>query len=133
MNPKAITIPMNGARKIKAAILRMMLSWIASKPFAMMAAPAKPPISVWEEEDGIPFHQVIRFQEIAGMIPARMIGSVIYCSTTVFDTVFAIPKPPIIYLAMKNATKLKNAAHNTAWKGVSTLVDTMVAIEFAAS
>ncbi len=34
---------------------------------------------------------------------------------------------------MKNATKLKNAAHNTAWKGVSTLVDTMVAIEFAAS
>ena len=111
----------------------MMLSWIASKPFAMMAAPAKPPISVWEEEDGIPFHQVIRFQEIAAMIPARMIGSVIYCSTTVFDTVFAIPKPPIIYLAMKNATKLKNAAHNTAWKGVSTLVDTMVAIEFAAS
>ena len=27
----------------------------------------------------------------------------------------------------------KRQAHNTAWKGVSTLVDTMVAIEFAAS
>jgi len=34
---------------------------------------------------------------------------------------------------MKNATKLKNAAHITAWKGVSTLVETMVAIELAAS
>ena len=80
----------------------------------MIAAPAKPPISVWEEEDGIPFHQVIRFHEIAAIMPARIIGSVMYCSTTVFDTVFAMPKLPIMYLAMKNATKLKNAAHNTA-------------------
>ena len=36
-------------------------------------------------------------------------------------------------LAIKNATKLKNAAHITAWNGVRTLVDTMVAIELAAS
>ena len=58
---------------------------------------------------------------------------VIYCSTTVLDTVLAIPNPPIIYLAIKKATKLKKAAHNTAWKGVRTLVDTIVAMEFAAS
>ena len=133
MNPKAITIPMNGARKIKAAILRMMLSWIASKPFAMMAAPAKPPISVWEEEDGIPFHQVIKFHAIAAITPDKIIGRVINSSTTVLDTVLAIPNPPIIHLAIKNATKLKNAAHITAWNGVRTLVDTMVAIELAAS
>jgi hypothetical protein len=44
-----------------------------------------------------------------------------------------MPKPPMIHLAIKKATKLKNAAHITAWKGVSTLVDTIVAIEFAAS
>ena len=39
----------------------------------------------------------------------------------------------MMYLAMKKATKLKNAAQSTAWKGVSTFVDTMVAMEFAAS
>ena len=49
-----------------------------------MAAPAKPPIRVCEEEDGIPFHQVTRFQVIAAITPANIIGKVIYCSTTVF-------------------------------------------------
>jgi hypothetical protein len=79
-----------------------------------MAAPAKPPIRVCEEEDGIPFHQVTRFQVIAAITPANIMGRVIYCSTTVLDTVLAIPNPPIIYLAMKKATKLKKAAHITA-------------------
>ena len=94
---------MKGARKMKAAIFRIMFNWIASKPCAMIAAPANPPIRVWEEEEGIPFHQVNRFHAIAAITPDRIIGNVIYCSTTVFDTVLAIPNPPIIYLAMKNA------------------------------
>jgi hypothetical protein len=94
---------------------------------------AKPPISVCEEVEGIPFHHVNRFQTIAAITPERIIGKEIYCSTTVLDTVLAIPNPPIIHLAIKNATKLKNAAHITAWNGVRTLVDTMVAIELAAS
>ncbi len=38
----------------------------------------------------------------------------------------AVPKP-------NAATKLKNAAHSTAWPGVSTRVETTVAIELAAS
>lgn len=80
-----------------------------------------------------PFHHVNRFQTIAAITPERIIGKEIYCSTTVLDTVLAIPNPPIIHLAIKNATKLKNAAHITAWNGVRTLVDTMVAIELAAS
>lgn len=54
-----------------------------------MAAPANPPISVCEDEDGIPFHHVIRFQVMAAMTPANIIGKVIYCSTTVLDTVLA--------------------------------------------
>lgn len=37
---------------MNAAIFRMILNWMASKPCAMMAAPAKPPISVCEEEEG---------------------------------------------------------------------------------
>ena len=39
-----------------------------------MAAPAKPPIRVCEEEDGIPFHQVTRFQVIAAITPANIMG-----------------------------------------------------------
>ena len=105
---------MNGARKMKAAILRMILSCIAPKPLAMMAAPANPPISVCDEDEGIPFHQVKRFQMMAAMIPDKMMGSVMNSSTTVLETVLAIPKPPMIYLAMKKATKLKAAAHKTA-------------------
>jgi hypothetical protein len=70
---------------------------------------------------------------MAAITPERIMGSVINSSITVFDTVFAIPNPPIMYLAIKNATKLKNAAHSTAWKGVRTRVETMVAIELAAS
>ena len=53
-----------------------------------MAAPANPPISVCEDEDGIPFHHVTRFQVMAAITPANIIGKVIYCSTTVLDTVF---------------------------------------------
>jgi ABC-type enterochelin transport system ATPase subunit len=44
-----------------------------------------------------------------------------------------MPNSPIINLEMKKARKLKNAAHKTACKGVSTFVVTMVEIEFAAS
>jgi hypothetical protein len=33
----------------------------------------------------------------------------------------------------KAAAKLKNAAHRTAFRGVKTLVETIVAMEFAAS
>ena len=96
------------------------------------AAPANPPISVCDEDEGIPNHQVAKFHMIAATIPENMTGKVIYCSITAFETVLAIPKP-LKYLAMKNAIKLKAAAHNTALNGVRTFVETMVAIEFAAS
>ena len=99
----------------------------------VIAAPANPPISVWEEDDGIPSYHVARFQIMAATIPEKMIGRVINSSKTTLDTVLAIPNSPMMYLAIKKATKLKDAAHNTALKGVSTLVETIVAIELAAS
>ena len=71
-----------------------------------MAAPAKPPINVCDDDEGMPFHQVNRFQTMAAITPAKMMGNVIYDSTTVFDTVLAMPKPPMIHLAIKKATKL---------------------------
>jgi hypothetical protein len=36
--------------------------WIVSNLNPCSAAPTKPPIKVWDEEDGIPFHQVIKFK-----------------------------------------------------------------------
>ena len=47
-----------------------------------------------------------------------------------------IPLPMVLATAVPNpnaATKLKNAAHTTARPGVSTRVETTVAIELAAS
>ena len=73
-----MTMPIKGARKMKAAIFKIILSWIASNPFAMMAAPANPPIRVCEEEEGMPFHQITKFQVIAAIIPASIIGKVLY-------------------------------------------------------
>src|ERR1039457_5088447 len=49
-------------------------------------------------------------------------------STSPLPTVWATPVPNT-----KAATKLKNAAHSTAWPGDSTRVDTTVATELAAS
>ena len=66
-------------------------------------------------------------------MPEKITGSVMYCSNTVLETVLAIPNSPIMYLEIKKATKLKNAAHKTAWNGERTFVDTIVAIEFAES
>ena len=47
-----------------------------------------------------------------------------------------MPEPTVLATAVpkvKAATKLKKAAQMTAWPGVSTRVETTVAMEFAAS
>src|SRR5580698_5551085 len=97
------------------------------------AAPTKPPIRVWEELDGMPSHQVSRFQPMAAISPEKMTGKVIKSRPTKCAMVLPILNSPMKYRKMKKAAKLKMAAHNTAWKGVSTLVETIVAIEMAAS
>ena len=122
-------MPSIGARKIKAAIQIIGVAFTEEKPACAIAAPAKPPIKAWEEEEGIPNHQVSRFQIIAATSPANTTGSVINSCFTVLAIVLATP----CSLKIKNATKLKNAAQQTAWNGVSTFVETIVAIELAAS
>src|SRR5580765_7975716 len=98
-----------------------------------MAAPIKPPIRVCEELDGIPNHQVSRFQAMAPISPEKITSSVIKSLLTELAIVFPILNSPIRYLEIKNAAKLNNAAQSTAWKGVRTLVETIVAMELAAS
>ena len=101
----------------------------APNPALATAAPAKPPISAWDELVGSPQAHVIRSQTIAPISPARIThSSTTFVSTTPLPTVLATPTPK-----PKAATKLKKAAHTTAWSGVRTRVETTVAMEFAAS
>ena len=80
-----ITIPIMGAKKINSTVIKMVwLSTILDHgnaiPFSSsacaMAAPANPPINVCDEDDGIPYHQVSRFQKIAASSPEKITGSV---------------------------------------------------------
>src|SRR5690348_13426088 len=84
-----------------------------------------------DELEGRPSHQVRRFQAMAPMRPASTTqtnaGSAAFTLTRL-DTVFATP-----WWKMKSARKLKLAAHTTALPGDRSRVETMVAIEFAAS
>jgi hypothetical protein len=129
----AISIPIIGAKIIKLAVLTITAVLTASKPAAAIPAPAKPPIKVCEDEEGIPNHQVNKFQAIAAINPAKitfiMLAPFTASALTVLATVLATPWS----LKIKKATELKMAAHSTAWKGVNTFVETTVAIELAAS
>src|SRR5436190_1098119 len=89
-----IIIPIIGASKIKIKVrLIPPLSdqLILAKPECAMAAPAKPPINVCDEDDGMPYHQVSRFQQMAAIIPAKTTVRSYDPAFTVFATVFATP------------------------------------------
>ena len=94
-----------------------------------MPAPTSPPISACELDDGMPKYQVIRFQLIAPISAPKITrGSTIAASTMPRPTVSATCRPK-----NRNAMKLKKAAQATAYCGRSTRVETMVAMELAAS
>src|SRR4030043_2231969 len=83
----------------------------------------------WEELLGSPKYQVIRFQQMAPMRPARItVGVTVVMSIIPLPIVEATVVPNI-----RKAMKLKNAAQRTACLGDKTLVETIVEIEFAAS
>jgi hypothetical protein len=126
---RASANPSRGERTIAAAVTPRPLQTMAPRPAFMKPAPARPPIRAWELLEGMPSHQVIKFHAIA---PDRA-PNITPVSTTSADT---IPVPTVwATLRPKNrkATKLKKAAHATAYCGGSTRVDTTVAIELAAS
>ena len=99
------------------------------KPARATPAPTSPPISACELLDGIPSSQVKTSQTIAPHSAAKMTPAVTTSGATMpFPTVVATLSPKT-----RKAMKLKNDAQNTAKEGRSTRVDTMVAIELAAS
>lgn len=89
-----------------------------------------PPNRAWEEEDGRPKYQVIRFQVIAPTSAAKRIPIPFEPSGVEISpslTVLATPLP------RKAPTRFITAAIASATFGVSARVDTDVAIAFAES
>ena len=82
---------------------------ITSNPACATAAPANPPMSVWEEDEGIPSHHVNRFQKVAASKPAQITHKSIALLSTVFATVL-----PTLISNTQKAIILKVAAHITA-------------------
>ena len=87
-----IAMPINGAKKMNSTVftivsLSTILAHDRSVPCVInpcvMAAPANPPIKVWEDEEGIPYHHVSKFQMIAATKPAKITWSVINSLKTV--------------------------------------------------
>src|SRR3954453_12542698 len=66
------------------------------------------------------------------MAPTSPLNTIPSVSTSWLTTSLAIVLATCV-LKIRNAAKLKNAAHATAYRGESTRVDTTVAIELAAS
>src|ERR1700686_937337 len=121
--------PTSGDSTVGSRVLVSPLQTAAESPALAMPPPTNPPIKACELEDGIPSPQVIRFQTMAPTSAANITcASMTPGSTMPMPMVRATLSPNTV-----KATKLKNAAHSTAYCGRSTRVDTMVAIELAAS
>ena len=102
---------------------------LAPNPALATPAPASPPISAWELLEGSPTCQVSTFQVVAPISAPKITRvSTRPGSITPVPTVFATLRPKT-----RKAMKLKKAAQHTANCGLSTRVDTMVAMELAAS
>ena len=82
----------------------------ATPPALATPAPIKPPISACELLDGMPPHQVIRFQAIAPISAPKITrASTTSAATMPVPTVCATCRPK-----NRNAMKLKKAAQTTA-------------------
>src|SRR5579871_1157030 len=121
--------PIAGDSTIAAKALESPLQTAAEGPALAMPPPTNPPIRACELEDGRPSPQVIRFHTMAPTSAAKITrASTIEGSMIPVPMVCATLRPNT-----RKATKLKKAAQKTAYCGRSTRVDTMVAMELAAS
>ena len=121
--------PASGESTIADVVLSRPDQTMAPLPALATPAPTSPPISACEELDGMPSTQVMMFHAMAPARAEKMTAGV-----TVSASMMPVPSV-LATCSPKNrkAMKLKNAAQNTAYCGRSTRVDTMVAMELAAS
>src|SRR5688572_7072619 len=104
----AMIIPTIGASKIKLAVFKITAPLIVLNPPCAIAAPAKPPIRVCEDDEGMPNHQVSRFHEIAAINPEKI-------------TTF-MSGPGIISLCTVLATVSESEEHTSELQSQSNLV-----------
>ena len=92
-----INPPIMGAKKMKKITVKISFPVMTPKPSSkeplaiatwVTAAPAKPPIKVCEDEEGIPNHHVRRFQMVAAISPEKITQRSMALLSTVFATVF---------------------------------------------
>jgi hypothetical protein len=115
--------------KMKATVLSTPLATSGPVPALATVAPTMPPISACELLDGMPYHQVITFQAMAPISAPKTT-----CWSTTPGSTMPLPMVAATFSwKTKIATTLKNAANATACCGLSTPVETTVAIELAAS
>src|SRR6266487_2940779 len=125
---KPRTMPNSGDRTMNSTVFWRLAALITDQPALAMPAPTKPPIRACDDEVGRPSHQVVKFHATAPTRLANTTASLTTAGSTILPTVLATCD-----LKIRKARKLKAAAQITATRGVSTLVETTVAIELAAS
>src|SRR5690606_33632692 len=115
---------------VQFSAARDQISTSKSLPLADSAAPIRPPIRAWLEDDGRPNHQVIRFQ----MMPPES-AQMITCELTTSTSASIRPEEMVLATAVPQRAPIRFmlAASATACIGVSTLVATTVAMELAVS
>ena len=91
------------------SIIDHMESFIAESSRMCKGSAHKSTSKVCDELEGMPNHQVSKFQAIAAIKPAKITSSVIKFSLTDLAIVFPILNSPMRYFETKNAAKLKDS------------------------
>jgi hypothetical protein len=128
ISTNASAIPSSGDTTMNTTVFSKLEPSTTPQPALATPAPITPPISACDDEVGRPSHQVVRFQAIAPTRPANTTASLTTPGWMILPTVLAT-----WVRNTRKAMKLKKAAQMTATLGFSTLVETTVAIELAAS
>src|SRR5215207_5944901 len=125
---KAPRNPRRGEKTIPCSTLPTPSTLIASAPAAAVPAPTIEKTSAWLELEGMPYHQVTRFQAMAESSAAAT-------KVWVANSGAMIPSPTVLATAvpLRAPITLNTAAMRTARPGESTRVATEVAIALAVS
>jgi hypothetical protein len=128
INENPMANPKNGARTMASITGRSPDHFTVAHPPCVTAAPSSPPINAWDELVGNPSNSVKRFHKIA---PANAAATISW----VTKSELTIPAPTILATAvdMKAPATLRTPAAMTATSGLTTLVETTVAMELALS
>ncbi len=79
-------MPIVGDSTIAEAVLSTPDQTIPSSPARITPAPISPPTSAWLDEDGMPFHHVTTFQNIAPISAPK-----ITCGLTISASMMPLP------------------------------------------